>query len=282
MFFSQWNSPFPHDSFHVHFFFQFAFFFFSIIFIILFHFIIKTGQNDFNELSACIPCIHLLSLWIWIHSWSIFWKSMVFSWSLVAPCSIRSTSVFSRTSKTTHSSREPISMNLVLKLLLWPYFIHILVLWIARWKTPTIRSYTQILSVAEESLSLTVKLKATIRFAFPTKVRLFCSCYFIDTLPANLILKFRYGIDAKDYSHLAQVQNLEPIEVQMQWIVDSLAEVDESTEYVHCYWQLLIGYRSLQDRENQIRELSAKIDQNIFIFGIITIVYWCSASLKWI
>ena len=80
-----------------------------------------------------------------------------------------------------------------------------------------------------------------------------------DTLPANLILKFRYGIDAKDYSHLAQVQNLEPIEVQMQWIVDSLAEVDESTE-------------SLQDRENQIRELSAKIDQNIFIFGIITIV----------
>ena len=91
------------------------------------------------------------------------------------------------------------------------------------------------MSVAEENSSLTVKLKATIRFVFPTKVRLFCSCYFIDTLPANLILKFRYGIDAKDYSHLAQVQNLEPIEVQMQWIVDSLAEVDESTEYAHYY-----------------------------------------------
>ncbi|KAK8798778.1 hypothetical protein WA158_007862 [Blastocystis sp. Blastoise] len=84
---------------------------------------------------------------------------------------------------------------------------------------------------------------------------------------SEVSLKFRYGIDAKDYSHLAQVQNLEPIEVQMQWIVDSLYEVDETIE-------------TIQEREAQIRDISATIDYNIFLFSVITIILLISISIS--
>lgn len=45
-----------------------------------------------------------------------------------------------------------------------------------------------------------------------------------------MFFKFKSGIEAKDYSNLAQLHNLEEVEVQNQWILDALYEVQDSVE----------------------------------------------------
>lgn len=47
-----------------------------------------------------------------------------------------------------------------------------------------------------------------------------------------MFFKYKFGIEAKDYSHLAQLQNLEDVEVQTEWIIDTLYEVQETVECV--------------------------------------------------
>lgn len=51
-------------------------------------------------------------------------------------------------------------------------------------------------------------------------------------MEVGLFFRYKFGIEAKDYSHLAQFQNLEDVEVQTQWIVDSLYEVQDTVEWV--------------------------------------------------
>ena len=46
-----------------------------------------------------------------------------------------------------------------------------------------------------------------------------------------MFFKYKFGIEAKDYSHLAQLQNLEDVEIQTEWIIDTLYEVQETVEY---------------------------------------------------
>ena len=48
----------------------------------------------------------------------------------------------------------------------------------------------------------------------------------------DMFFKYKFGIEAKDYSHLAQLQNLEDVEVQTEWIIDTLYEVQETVEYL--------------------------------------------------
>lgn len=52
----------------------------------------------------------------------------------------------------------------------------------------------------------------------------------IDKFKVDLFFKFKSGIEAKDYSNLAQLHNLEEVEVQNQWILDALYEVQDSVE----------------------------------------------------
>lgn len=52
-----------------------------------------------------------------------------------------------------------------------------------------------------------------------------------DNFKVDMFFKFKSGIEAKDYSSLAQLQNLEEVEVQTQWILDALYEVQDTVEY---------------------------------------------------
>lgn len=53
---------------------------------------------------------------------------------------------------------------------------------------------------------------------------------FLDKFKIDMFFKYKFGIEAKDYSHLAQLQNLEDVEVQTEWIIDTLYEVQETVE----------------------------------------------------
>lgn len=63
-----------------------------------------------------------------------------------------------------------------------------------------------------------------------TKVLRLLSPKQLDKFKVDMFFKFKSGIEAKDYSNLAQLQNLEEVEVQNQWILDALYEVQDSVE----------------------------------------------------
>ena len=63
-----------------------------------------------------------------------------------------------------------------------------------------------------------------------TKVLHLFSVKQIDRFKVDMFFKFKSGIEAKDYSNLAQLHNLEEVEVQNQWILDALYEVQGSVE----------------------------------------------------
>ena len=52
----------------------------------------------------------------------------------------------------------------------------------------------------------------------------------LDKFKVDMFFKYKFGIEAKDYSHLAQLQNLEDVEVQTEWIIDTLYEVQDTVE----------------------------------------------------
>ena len=66
--------------------------------------------------------------------------------------------------------------------------------------------------------------------ALKTTVALRILALDVDQREMSLFFRYKFGIEAKDYSHLAQFQNLEDVEVQTQWIVDSLYEVQDTVE----------------------------------------------------
>ncbi|KAK8830196.1 hypothetical protein WA577_005886, partial [Blastocystis sp. JDR] len=75
----------------------------------------------------------------------------------------------------------------------------------------------------------------------------------------SLFFRYKFGIEAKDYSHLAQFQNLEDVEVQTQWIVDSLYEVQDTVDVI-------------QEHDEEIRRIAMDLDNKLIVFSIITIV----------
>ena len=46
----------------------------------------------------------------------------------------------------------------------------------------------------------------------------------------DLFFKYKSGSEAKDYSHLAQMQNILEVDTQTQWIIDSLYSVQDTVE----------------------------------------------------
>ncbi len=46
----------------------------------------------------------------------------------------------------------------------------------------------------------------------------------------DLFFQYKSGIEAKDYSHLAQLQNILEVDTQTQWIIDSLYAVQDAVE----------------------------------------------------
>lgn len=72
-------------------------------------------------------------------------------------------------------------------------------------------------------------LERTLR-ALRTKVWSLSSPKQLDKFKVDMFFKFKSGIEAKDYSNLAQLHNLEEVEVQNQWILDALYEVQDSVE----------------------------------------------------
>ena len=54
---------------------------------------------------------------------------------------------------------------------------------------------------------------------------------FVDQFSLDVFFKYKFGIEAKDYSQVAQLKNLEEVEIQTQWIIDTLYEVQDNVEY---------------------------------------------------
>lgn len=79
------------------------------------------------------------------------------------------------------------------------------------------------------SLQMPQFLERTLR-ASRTKVGRLSSPKRLDKFKVDMFFKFKSGIEAKDYSNLAQLHNLEEVEVQNQWILDALYEVQDSVE----------------------------------------------------
>lgn len=64
----------------------------------------------------------------------------------------------------------------------------------------------------------------------------------------DMFFKYKFGIEAKDYSHLAQLQNLEDVEVQTEWIIDTLYEVQETVEYLQFVFFSVVLFKSMMRR----------------------------------
>ena len=77
-----------------------------------------------------------------------------------------------------------------------------------------------------------------------------------------MFFKYKFGIEAKDYSHLAQLQNLEDVEVQTEWIIDTLYEVQDTVE-LFIYF-LFLFYSIIQEHDEEIRS-SSSMEDNGFL-----------------
>ena len=55
-------------------------------------------------------------------------------------------------------------------------------------------------------------------------------CIEQDPFEVDLFFKYKSGSEAKDYSHLAQMQNILEVDTQTQWIIDSLYSVQDTVE----------------------------------------------------
>ena len=95
-----------------------------------------------------------------------------------------------------------------------------------------------------------------------------------------MFFKYKFGIEAKDYSHLAQLQNLEDVEIQTEWIIDTLYEVQETVEYAT---NVDIWHSSvIQEHDEEIRSISSlfdwfdlflvDLDKKLILFSGITII----------
>ena len=79
------------------------------------------------------------------------------------------------------------------------------------------------------SISILLRLEP-IRRASRTTVVWLGSCVELEPFEVDLFFKYKSGSEAKDYSHLAQMQNILEVDTQTQWIIDSLYSVQDTVE----------------------------------------------------
>ncbi|KAK8807729.1 hypothetical protein JH06_4453 [Blastocystis sp. subtype 4] len=79
-----------------------------------------------------------------------------------------------------------------------------------------------------------------------------------NSFPVDLFFQYKSGIEAKDYSHLAQLQNILEVDTQTQWIIDSLYAVQDAVDVI-------------QEHEDEIRSIAMDLDYKVIFFSGITI-----------
>ena len=71
----------------------------------------------------------------------------------------------------------------------------------------------------------------------------------LDKFKIDMFFKYKFGIEAKDYSHLAQLQNLEDVEVQTEWIIDTLYEVQDTVElFIYFLFYSIVLFKNMMKR----------------------------------